>query len=151
MKRKKLMVGALVVTMLGVSGCAADKKTVIQNALADQWRIATNTEVQKLFCNTTASGYTRNANWIVYWSSDCRTGKLEVGPSGEYKTAYRTVEIKGNDACITNVGEEEKCYSYLEKNGIYKYVRPDGTSKEYNIKKGIPEAMQKELDAFSSK
>lgn len=88
-KKRNLLVCSLAIITLGLSGCVAGK--VSQDDLAKQWHKLSGEGLQKTFCNKTMSGSAAQAKWKVFWSSDCRHGKLEVGPFGEYKTQYRTV------------------------------------------------------------
>jgi len=97
------------------------------------------------------SGFDKAA-WKVFWSSDCRNGKLEVGPFGEYKIQYRTVEVLNDTYCTTPDGSSKSnCYSLYEKDGKYLDIKTTGKQNTVKITDGIPEKIQKELDAFSSK
>ena len=54
--------------------------------------------------------------------------------------------------CTTPDGTNEKnCYSLYEKDGKYLDIKTTGKQDTINITDGIPEKIQKELDAFSSK
>lgn len=149
MKKSKLLVCTLVIAVFGLSGCIAGK--VSQEDLSRQWHKLTGEELQRMFCNKTVSGFGQAA-WKVFWSSDCRTGKLEVGPSGKYKTEFRTVEILNDKYCTTPDGSNKSnCYSIYEKDGKYLDIKTTGSQDTIDIKDGIPEEIQLELNAFNSK
>lgn len=151
MKNNSLLLSVLIVVMVGFSGCIAGNTKVSQEDLAKQWEKIAKEDLQKLFCNTTMSGFER-VHWKVFWSSDCQTGKLEVGPYGEYKTEYRTVEILDDKYCVTAEGNKpKKCYTLYEKDGEYLDINASGKQSPVNIKVGIPEKMQKELDEHMPK
>ncbi len=149
MKKNSLIAGILFVSLSGLTGCVTGK--VSQEDLAQQWHKLSNESLRKTFCNTTTSGFGK-AEWKVFWSSDCHTGKLEVGPNGEYKTQYRTVEILDDKYCITAEKSEKKnCYSLFERDGKYLDINAAGKQSMISIKDGIPEKKQLELGAFNAK
>ena len=149
MKTKNLLVGTSMIALLALSGCIAGK--VSQEDLSTQWKKLSGKNLQETFCNKTMSGFGQ-AEWKVFWSSDCRTGYLEVGPSGKYKTEYRTVKVLNDKYCTTPDGSDKSnCYSLYEKDGKYLDIKTTGEQDTINIKDGIPERIQKKLDSFSSK
>lgn len=150
MTTKNLLVGTSMIALLALSGCIAGK--VSQEDLSTQWQKLSGKNLQETFCNKTMSGFGDRAEWTAFWSSDCQTGYLEVGPSGKYFTEYRTVEVLNDKYCITpDESDKSNCYSLYQKDGKYLDIKTTGEQDTIKIKDGIPKRIQKKFDSFISK
>ena len=150
MKGSNIVVTVLLCFAFGLGGCVAGLN-VSQEDLDKQWHKLSGAELQSMFCNKTMSGIGQ-ASWKVFWSSDCKTGRLMVGPGGKYKDEYRTVEIDNDQYCVTTAGErDKKCYLLYEKDGKYLDINKLGKQDSVTITEGVPSNIQESLDQFSSK